>query len=535
MKKKVCFLAIAVLIIAAVLVGCNNEKNKKGTEFTEGDYICAASGANVTILGLSKEGKQKEVLIVPEFIREKKVVGLGDEDHSFVSEKLKKLYIPFALENQWEGDDPDAVINIPNAFIVGTDETTVVRYANPGYICKNVVLSPDRAEIYKKNWTDGSKFLAANIVYCEYNMSVTSVLWADYITDTCPGGYLPEFPKKEDQSLVGWYTDKEKTQVWDGTISGETYVYGQYGYADGTVWGIKNEQSGKIQLMDFLSTLETLPTHLVLPGNIGDKEVDSIGSGAFRGREFLSVSIPASVESIGMYAFENCTRMSDIIFQEGSCCKTIYGEAFNGCSALTIFHAPDSLENIWWSFNDCTALSTVELGNATVSSGSFTGCTALTTFLKSENNTSVEIDGGVLYSVNNDAKRLIVFAGGSTQTSYEIASDCISIEEGAFKGNTCLTEVSAAGLISIRYKAFENCTSLRTVNFNAMSLGEDSFKNCCALTSVTLRGNGNVQLGSNAFAGTTEECVFYVPASKVEYYTECAAEIGILGTITALE
>ena len=138
-------------------------------------------------------------------------------------------------------------------------------------------------------------------------------------------------------------------------------------------------------------------------------------------------TIPGSVTSIGEYAFDWCTGLTEITIPNG---VTSIGEyAFYGCTGLTEITIPGSVTTIGdYAFEDCTCLTEITIPNSVTSIGNcaFSGCTGLT---------EITIPNGVT-----------------------------SIEGNTFSGCTGLTEITIPGSVtSIGYMAFSGCESLRTV------------------------------------------------------------------------
>ena len=111
--------------------------------------------------------------------------------------------------------------------------------------------------------------------------------------------------------------------------------------------------------------------------------VTSIGENALRRQDeqnysIVEVELPASLTSIGNYAFTN-TRISSVNIPAN---VTEIGEhAFHGCTSLTSVTFAKRTEALLikvWSFAGCAALKTIDLpANTTVNQFAFDGCTSL--------------------------------------------------------------------------------------------------------------------------------------------------------------
>ena len=111
--------------------------------------------------------------------------------------------------------------------------------------------------------------------------------------------------------------------------------------------------------------------------------VETIEEYAFEGCEALtSIEIPASVEKIGELAFYGCTSLHTVTFEKGSKLKTIGSDVFLNCTSLTMIEIPASVETIEdQAFEGCSLLATVtfEKGSQLKTVDGFSNCTALTT------------------------------------------------------------------------------------------------------------------------------------------------------------
>ena len=212
-------------------------------------------------------------------------------------------------------------------------------------------------------------------------------------------------------------------------------------------------------------------TSVVIPNS-----VTCIGDYAFCDCDGLtSVEIPNSVTSIGDYAFCNCVHLTSVVIPNS---VTSIGErAFSNCSSLTSVEIGNSVTSIGYeAFSDCSRLTSVVIPNSVTSfwEAAFRGCSSLT---------SVEIGNNVT-SIGNCA-----FEGCSSLTSVVIPNSVTSIGTSAFFNCSSLTSVEIPNSVtSIGYGAFEGCSNLTSVEIpnSVTSIGDYPFASCDHLTSIAV-------------------------------------------------
>jgi len=239
-------------------------------------------------------------------------------------------------------------------------------------------------------------------------------------------------------------------------------------------------------------------THFYNLKTVSAKEVTSIGSYAFFNcTSLISTDFPM-VASISDCAFNGCTSLKNVSM---SLVTSIGGNAFSDCSSLTSISIPLVTSIDGAAFALCTSLTSVNfpasalLGNF----NPFAGCINLTSFT---------LNGTGNLSVIEDGKALI--RGGTELITYPSASGNIvmnnitNIGEGAFNGNSNLTNVSFPLVTSIGDFAFLHCTSLTSASFPAAtSIGILTFA-CTGTTALTITlGNKAPTVGSNMFFEVT--------------------------------
>ena len=159
--------------------------------------------------------------------------------------------------------------------------------------------------------------------------------------------------------------------------------------------------------------------------------------------------------------------------------------AFDGCSSLESVTIPGSVTTIWnYAFRNCTNLRSVTISGSveTINSYAFLGCSSLQ---------SVTISGSVTTIGNH------VFNACSNLRSLTISGSVTTIGNYAFNGCSGLEEITISGSVTtIVNNAFNGCTGLTTVNVPCN--WENSLYN--------FGDNVNVQKADHSF-GTDGKCI----------------------------
>jgi len=181
---------------------------------------------------------------------------------------------------------------------------------------------------------------------------------------------------------------------------------------------------------------------------------------------------------------------------------------FSDCTNLIeiiLSNNDDSIQG--WSFKGCTNLKSVTIPNSvTVIYGSYTfaGCTSLTDINIPDSVTSIDHH---TFSNCTGLKNLTIGSGIKTIASSGLEG------LGAFEDCTNLTSVTIVGNkdTEIGRGAFSGCNNITSVTMqNGKSIG--SFNGCTKLNSVTI-GNGVKGIDSNAFNGCTSLTSITIPNS----------------------
>lgn len=205
--------------------------------------------------------------------------------------------------------------------------------------------------------------------------------------------------------------------------------------------------------------------------------LETIGKEAFNDAGLRSVTLSASVTTLGDSVFNGCANLVSVSLADTKI-TAIPKQTFYDCSSLTTVELPGGLTGIGTTayagasaFADCTSLKsiTIPAGVTTIGNSAFRGCTSLET------------------------------------VTFEDASALTTIGDSAFNSCAALKQISLpASLTKINSSAFSGCTLLETVTISAdaalTTLGSSAFKNCESLTSFTLPASITT-VGTSAFAG----------------------------------
>ena len=236
----------------------------------------------------------------------------------------------------------------------------------------------------------------------------------------------------------------------------------------------------------------------------------SIGYAAFASSSLTSVGIGDSVTSIGEHAFGGCSSLTSVELPDS---VTSIGEhAFGGCSSLTSVEIPDSVTSIGdRAFSECSSLTSVVIGEGvtSISKYAFYNCSSLT---------SVDI-GDSVTTIGNGA-----FQYCSSLTSVEIPVSVTSIGDRAFYNCSSLTSVVIGNSVTtIGSSAFNGCSSLTSVVIpdSVTSIGGNAFASCSSLTSVEIP-NSVTSIGDRAFSGCSKLTEVQFNAKNCDDFTFCS-------------
>ena len=227
-------------------------------------------------------------------------------------------------------------------------------------------------------------------------------------------------------------------------------------------------------------------TDLVIPATYRELPVTAIGSKAFESvRSFKSVSIPASVTTIGEYAFASC-GVTSVTFATNSQLTTVDRYAFFSSSSLQSIALPDGVTTIGVAaFNGCNNITSISIPDS------------ITTI----ENRALDFDSSAFTAYNN-AKYL-----GNSTNPY-----LVLVKASDTSLTTCDIHTGAKIILIF---AFDNCTSLKSVTIpnSVTTICNAAFYYCNSLSTVYYGGTAaewaDISIDSTGNDKLTSATVYY--------------------------
>ena len=301
----------------------------------------------------------------------------------------------------------------------------------------------------------GTLQLIGKFILKDYVFANTGIIWADPVI-----GNQTTWGKNIFENCTGM----------TGTLTVDTdYQFGNYCFkGTGITKVIVNKMYGNVpesvfRSMPNLTEIEWNWDHTIYSTNFGacpNIERIIITSGGISDRVFCNLNALEYVSISGIstfkgQTFENCPLLSTVVL---SSTITTIGEYY-----------------YYGSFNNCPALTDINLGNVTAIYNSFNTCTSL-----------VDMDLSSVSAINNSFRY-------SSLTSLSLSATRV---EGSFS-NSSLTEISLPNATYV--SGFESCSSLTKVTFseNLTTVAQRAFYGTANIKELTLPISANVYFGNN--------------------------------------
>lgn len=345
--------------------------------------------------------------------------------------------------------------------------------------------------------------------------------------------------------FVALYLSTLSSSAFDFEVDGIQYSYKEEGVAISSV----------------SKSLESAYTILESVSYSGKEyKVIAIGDNAFeKHSEITSVTIPSSVSSIGMFAFTECSNLSEVIFNDSEEVITIDAKPFDKSPIKKMYIGRDrkytyylyydnfpfsGIETInevnfggkvkevnYNEFMDCSNLGTIVLGNNTevINSGAFRGCTSLRSNILPENLSRIET--GAFYESGIIAVALpasVTYLGGNSFAKCKslnkvVLNDAIAkIEDDTFAYDSNLVEIDLGkSITSIGTLAFYDCNKLKSIRLpNSLTqFGRKVFCGCGSLETIIAESESPFNFMEDVFDYTTyDDATLYVPTNSLAAY-----------------
>lgn len=308
---------------------------------------------------------------------------------------------------------------------------------------------------------------------------------------------------------------------------------------------------------------------LLLPEEVDGKPVVGIAERAFAGESITSVTLPASLQTIGERAFAGCSGLDVVRF---SSAPTVGADAFSGCKVSRVeceglsvwqkicFAAPTSNplfsggrlflgeteaealslsgEVLPYAFYGCISPKRAEMVRGTLGAECFAECAFLSDVTLGtdvtvgenafEGTAALEEGGAEVYF----GEHLIRYRGAAKR--YEVRAGTKSIAGGAFEGNTLLERVTLPeGLLFLSERAFTGCLALQSISLpsSLLEIGAEAFSGCAALEAVSFPAS-LVRIGERAFSGSGLKSAAF---SLAEGWTSAAGTVVLSDPLAAAE
>ena len=308
-------------------------------------------------------------------------------------------------------------------------------------------------------------------------------------------------------------------------LSGVTVV--EYTGIEGTSWGTVYP-ANEIPDDAFFNAAKG-SSKISLTSFIFPSAVTSIGASAFSGCLSLMVSLPPSVISINVAAFNRCSYIT--VDNGNQNYSSIDGVLFNKNQTRFIqcipsksgnYNIPNSVISIGYAaFYGCNSLTSIIVPESVLSIeiGALSGSTGM--IIVDENNLNYSSVDGVLF---DKSKSTLIQCTTSKTGTYTIPSSVTTIGDYAFCLCYNLTSVNLPmSVTTIGELAFTNCVSLTSINIpsSITYIRTWAFFSCENLDSITVERYLPLNLSTSldVFYGINNTtCTLYVPYGSKSLY-----------------
>ncbi len=260
-------------------------------------------------------------------------------------------------------------------------------------------------------------------------------------------------------------------------IVGVSSVYLYFTWGVGDFKTIDGSEKGTVIITAYIGT----DTDVVVPNRIRGKKVIAIDNSAFTETDITSVKIGDYVKSIGINAFQYCSKLKSV--DMGKAVKSVGDAAFSQCPELSEVKFSPNLEKLGVViFNNDPKLTTIDLNG----------------------NENFIFDNGIIYSA--DMTILYETLATADLSNYSCPDTVVDIRGMAFYAQDELKSINLnSGLKSIPEGLFIDCTGLTeiTIPDTVVSMGALLFTGS-AITTVKIPDSVQ-KIDDTAFTNVEEQ------------------------------
>jgi len=251
-------------------------------------------------------------------------------------------------------------------------------------------------------------------------------------------------------------------------------------------------------------------------------------TGQFAKNLVKKISIGTGITTIKSQAFADCTELTTVTFEGTSDVATMEGGIFSTCSNLTAITIPPSVESVGINiFESCSLLASVTFAGTSqvpsIPDGTFANCSVLNNVIIPASATTI---GGAAFRSCGEL---------ATLTTH---NDITSIGIEAFANCAKLPSITIGNKVTtIGVQAFVGCSLLATVTFTATStlttISNNAFMLCVELTGIAIP-NSVTSIGDNAFATCSKLASVTLPSGNNSFTTLPDSAFRACGVLTGI-
>ena len=339
--------------------------------------------------------------------------------------------------------------------------------------------------------------------------------------------------------FLGWYsgaTQIPSSGTWD--YAGVTSVSAKWGnsYFEFT-------SNGDDTYTISLTAKGKNISELVIPSTYEGFRITALADNFLKQNTVIEkITIPGTIKAIPAYSFDNCTKLKEVVLEEGietigscafegckisklkipSTCKTIESYAFYNNTQLYQVYIPSSVTTIGsTAFGTLNGLAYICIEHESIPSNWNSNWSTYTTYTNTVKIVETEDYTYVVRSYYGDLSVTLLRLGEATSKlqNYVVPNEIegisnIRLGQYLYYKNKYIRSIDLSSVSRIGSNAFYECTNLESVTFSnsLTTIGSSAFRYCSALTSVVIP-DSVTEIQSMAFDACTNLTYVYIPSS----------------------